>query len=237
MAQCLKTPILRPLAITMPQGHERWTHTHPDWRSLSALLRLCNSSALLQLWPQALPALSNIATSHERDPRIRLELFQLLTALLEDGSKADAWWQAEAGQLMVRHLLMPGLVWRAGRVPAAVRYAALTALAMLLSRQRLPPDQLVEVAGKGGEAAAAPGASGAGPCVPSAAAAREGLLARVAGCLDEDYEPGTRQLACHVVELLLSSGMGQGNNGTPQAWHAWQDAAVLVAAAFNISAL
>ena len=65
------------------QTHEHWTHVHPDWRTLSALLRLCNASTLLQLWPSLCPALTSLACSHERDPGLRLELFQLLAVLME----------------------------------------------------------------------------------------------------------------------------------------------------------
>ena len=180
------------------QGHEQWTHAHAGWRSLSALLRLCNSQALLQLWPAALPALQQVAADHERDPRLRLELLHLAAALLADDSKAGAWQQAGAGQLLVRSVLLPALVWRAGRVPAAVRYAALTALVTLLSCQRLPAAQLAQL---GCEGAAEGSKAG------SQQATAGSLLGQVAGCMDEDYEPDTRQLACHTLQLLLASGM------------------------------
>ena len=180
------------------QGHEQWTHVHAGWRSLSALLRLCNTQALLQLWPEALPALQRVAADHERDPRLRLDLLHLAAALLADDSKAGAWGQAEAGQLLVRSVLLPALVWRAGRVPAAVRYAALTALVTLLSGQRLPAAQLAQLASEEG--------AGEGSAAGSQQATAGGLLGQVAGCMDEDYEPDNRQLACHTLQLLLASG-------------------------------
>ncbi|KAI3431621.1 hypothetical protein D9Q98_004670 [Chlorella vulgaris] len=170
------------------QSHEQWTHLHPGWRTLSALLRLCEGAMLLCFWPLVLPALSSIAGGHDREPHLRLELFQLLVALLEDGSKADSWQQAAMGQQLVSQVLVPGLVWRAGRLPAAMRFTSLSALASLLSQQRLPPEQLSQLAA-GGDGQAADG----------------GLLAGVAGCMDDDYDPDTRQLACHVAELLIAS--------------------------------
>lgn len=171
------------------QSHEQWTHLHPGWRTLSALLRLCEGAMLLCFWPLVLPALSSIAGGHDREPHLRLELFQLLVALLEDGSKADSWQQAAMGQQLVSQVLVPGLVWRAGRLPAAMRFTSLSALASLLSQQRLPPEQLSQLTA-GGDGQAADG----------------GLLAGVAGCMDDDYDPDTRQLACHVAELLIASG-------------------------------
>lgn len=185
------------------QNHKHWTHTHPGWRTSAALLRLSGSGALLQLWPTVLPALQRVAADHERDPRLRLELLHLVAALLEDDSKAQAWPQAGVGQQLVAGVLVPALVWRAGRVPAAARYAALTALATLLARQRLPPALVAEVAcaSKASNASLPAGAE----------AVQEGskpasLLAQMAGCLDEEYEPDTRQLACHALALLLDQG-------------------------------
>ena len=73
----------RALLTRSIQGHEHWTHTHPDWRTLSALLRLSDAGALQQLLPAALPALQAIAAGHEQDPRLRLDLLQLTVALLK----------------------------------------------------------------------------------------------------------------------------------------------------------
>jgi hypothetical protein len=156
---------------------------------------------MVQLWPVALPALQQVAADHERDPRLRLALLHLAAALLADDSKAGAWQQAGAGQLLVRSVLLPALVWRAGRVPAAVRYAALTALVTLLSCQRLPAAQLAQLTSEGSQGAADGGKAG------SQQATGGSLLELVAGCMDEDYEPDTRQLACHTLQLLLASGM------------------------------
>lgn len=151
--------------------------------------------SLLQLWSQAMPALAALASAHNRDSMLRLELFQLLLVLLDDDSKAAAWQQLSVGRQLVLQLLEPGLVWHAGRVAAAMRLTALSALASLLAHKRLPADQLADLAcSRGSEAA------------ESGTAKLEGLLARVASCMDEDHEPDTRQLACHVIELLMSSG-------------------------------
>ena len=203
LAAC-SPPSPAPPRVPRLQGHGQWTHAHAQWRTVAALLRLSGSAALAQLWPAALPALAAAAADHDRDPRLRLELLHLVAALLEDDSKADGWRQAGAGQALVASVLSPALAWRAGRVSAALRYAALAALASLLSRRRLPPEQLAAAvcsSGARSDAAAAAAASSS-----SSGGGGSGLVERVAGCLDEEYEPDTRQLACHVTGLLLEAG-------------------------------
>ena len=192
------------LGYSCLQGHEQWTHIQPEWRTLSALLRLSSAAALTQLWPAALPVLQLIAADHERDPRLRLELLQLLAALLEEDSKAAAWQQPGAADPLVRGILQPALVWRAGRVPAAVRFAALNSAATMLAKQRLPAEQLALLSAGAGQEPGPPSSSG-------------GLLQSVAGCLDEDYEPDTRHLACHTVQLLLEAGVPVGAGLTGMA--------------------
>lgn len=189
------------------QSHVHWTHAHPSWRTAASLLRLSGSAALLQLWPAVLPAVQQIAADRDGNPRLQLELLHLLAVLLEDDSKAAAWPEASVGQQLVAAVLAPALVWRAGRVPAAARYAALTALSTLLTRRRLPADQLAAAAALPPTLAAANAPQG--PAQEATSGKRSqagGLLALVAGCLDEEYEPDTRQLACRALALLLDAG-------------------------------
>lgn len=47
--------------------------------------------------------------------------------------------------LVLRQLLLPPLVWRAGKTAAAVRFAAVTALATMLRHQLAPADVLLEL--------------------------------------------------------------------------------------------
>lgn len=133
-----------------------------------------------------------------------------MAALLGDDSKAEAWPQPGVGQPLVRGVLLPALVWRAGRVPAAARYAALTATATLLAKQRLPEEQLQQLAlaveGGGAAAAGGSGSGEAGSGEAGGSSGTAGLLVLVTSCLDEDYEPDTRQLACHTLQLLLGTG-------------------------------
>lgn len=50
---------------------------------------------------------------------------------------------------MLTQLLLPPLVWRAGKTAAAVRFAAMTALATMLRRQLVPVEALLQLAAEG----------------------------------------------------------------------------------------
>lgn len=63
---------------------------------------------------------------------MRLELLQLLDSRLEGGGVGAA----EAEQV-VRQALLPCLVWRAGKIAAASRFAAVTAIATIFRTKLL----------------------------------------------------------------------------------------------------
>ena len=64
---------------------------------------------------------------------MRLELLQLLESRLEGGSVGEA----EAEQLL-RQALLPCLVWHAGKIAAASRFAAISAVATVFRTKLLP---------------------------------------------------------------------------------------------------
>lgn len=92
---------------------------------------------------------------------------------------------------------------------AAVRFAAITALATLLGKQLAPPQVLL---------AACTGSSnsGSGGAQGQAAKGRDGLLPLLAQCLDEDWYSDVRHTACFVVQQLLQ----QVRAGLSASWHA-----------------
>ena len=63
---------------------------------------------------------------------MRLELLQLLDSRLEGGSVGEA----EAEQVL-RQALLPCLVWQAGKIAAACRFAAVTAAATIFRTKLL----------------------------------------------------------------------------------------------------
>lgn len=119
---------------------------------------------------------------HCRDPALRIHLLQLLEQVLanEDQSKAFAGPLAEQ---LANQVLLPSLVWRAGKAAAAVRFAAITALSTLFAQRVLPNKQL------------------------QAMLAGDRLLPMIFQSLEEEYFVDTRLAACSgVFHLLLSAG-------------------------------
>ncbi|PNH10088.1 HEAT repeat-containing protein 2 [Tetrabaena socialis] len=93
---------------------------------------------------------------------------------------------------LLSEVLLPSLVWSAGKTSASVRYAAVTALATALSRRLLAPQHLLEaVEGAGGAGAAAGGGGG--------------LLPLLNSVLDEDWYADMRLAGCYVAQKLLES--------------------------------
>ena len=83
-----------------------------------------------------------------RDPSLRLSALQLTERLLADSSRAAALCGPPAAALAQKAIL-PALVWRAGKTAAAVRFAAVAALASMLQQQLLRQAELAGLLGEG----------------------------------------------------------------------------------------
>ena len=92
------------------------------------------------------PLLKGAATC--RDPSLRLSALQLTERVLADSSRAVALRGAPTAALAQKAIL-PALVWRAGKTAAAVRFAAVAALASMLQQQRLGQAGLAGLLGEG----------------------------------------------------------------------------------------
>lgn len=71
---------------------------------------------------------------------MRLELLQLLDSRLEEGSVGP-----EEVEKVVRQALLPCLVWHAGKIAAASRFAAVTAVATIFRTKLLPGDSAAKL--------------------------------------------------------------------------------------------
>ena len=155
----------------------------PGFAALRALLRVAPPDALrphAQLVASALGGCCR-AEAEGGGAGLALAALRALDAVLEEPPQAAA--LAPAAPALMRQLLAPLLVWRAGRTAAAVRYAALVALCTFLrtAAQHLSPDAL---------AACASGAQ---------------LVGSLGGCLEEDYYADMRLAAAHALHLLLTA--------------------------------
>ncbi|KXZ49991.1 hypothetical protein GPECTOR_18g147 [Gonium pectorale] len=175
---------------------------------LRAALLTASPATLAALAPSLVAALHPILADREREPTLRLALLQLLDGVLEDSERGPAL-AAGAGQALLTDVLLPPLVWQAGKTAAAVRYAAVTALATLLGR-RLPapehvlaaveppsPDDATAAAAAQARQQTGAGASSGPP------GAGSGLLPLLSSALDEDWYTDMRLAACFVTEKLL----------------------------------
>ncbi|XP_061892704.1 dynein axonemal assembly factor 5-like [Entelurus aequoreus] len=114
----------------------------------------------------------------ERDQEMRMSIFTMLAKLLLDrGNTLDSkgLFRDESQKFLV-DILLPNLVWRAGRCATAQRTAALSCLLALLHGGSIPPQQLLSVEDK--------------------------LCPQVLSALDEDSQMG-RLLACRSLSSML----------------------------------
>ncbi|KAF8068179.1 Dnaaf5 [Scenedesmus sp. PABB004] len=208
----------RALLRALAADADGWTAGSPNLQAVMSLLRTAGPDALAELLPAVAEVLAPLLADADRDPGLRLALLRLLDGLLEGKATGAAFARGGNAALALRALLVPPLVWRAGKVgrgarararprraavdaarlparrvtpahdgrhkrrqaAAAVRFAAITALATLLARRLAPPEALL--------AAAAPAG---------------GLLPLLAQCLDDDWYADLRHTACYVTQALL----------------------------------
>ncbi|GAQ77627.1 hypothetical protein KFL_000010760 [Klebsormidium nitens] len=163
------------LLATATADHAQWVSVSPGWQLFQALLHAAGAAAGPGL-EQALPVLAGVV-QQEREAALRISALQLVDELLEVPALA-ATWRRRAARLLAE-MLVPCGVWRAGKVAAAVRHAAMVATGTLLRNDLCTQEDLLGVL------------SGSS------------LLAVVRSCLEEDYYVDTRRAACHVAEHLV----------------------------------
>ncbi|GLC36173.1 HEAT repeat-containing protein 2 [Pleodorina starrii] len=193
----------------------------PPWRPragdaswqcvLRAMLLTASPPTLQRLAPALVASLQPVVADREREAGLRLALLQLLDSVLEDPRRGPAL-AVGGGQALISEVLMPPLVWQAGKTAAAVRFAAVTALATMLGRRLPRPEHVlaaIEGAGPGGAAAAAAAAPPSGHKATASGGGGGGdgsgfgLLPLLFSSLDEDWYTDIRLAACYVVEQLL----------------------------------
>ncbi|XP_019728640.1 dynein assembly factor 5, axonemal [Hippocampus comes] len=126
---------------------------------------------------QLMPLL-NTCLQPERDQEMRMNVLTMLAKLLLDGGKtldSQGLFREESEKFLV-DVLLPNLVWRAGRTVAALRTSALSCLLALLHGGGVVPQQLL--------------------CL------EERLSPQLLSSLDEDSPMG-RLLACRCLSTLL----------------------------------
>lgn len=153
-----------------------WTSPDaPPFRVFRALLLTASGPTLERLTPVIASSLKPLLEDHESDGTLRVALLGLVDTLLEDPVRGPAL----AGAALLRDVLLPPLVWRAGKVSAAVRFAAVTAWSTALERRLLPLEPLLAAVDDGS------------------------LLPLLHQAMDEDWYVDMRASTCFVMEQLL----------------------------------
>ncbi|XP_038675624.1 dynein assembly factor 5, axonemal-like [Scyliorhinus canicula] len=113
-----------------------------------------------------------------RDPEMRLKVFTMLSKLLLNASETlDSQGHFSSYlEMLVRDILVPNLLWHAGRTAAAIRTTAVSCLWALLHSKMITLEQALGV--------------------------YEDLMPKVIAALDEDSKM-TRMLACQIVSSIL----------------------------------
>lgn len=157
-----------------------WSGGAPEAESFVALVEGCAAHAALSPHvPAVVDALAR-ALEKERDAGLRLSLLQLLERLLA-GAAAPAF--GVLTRRVLRELCLPSAQWAVGRSAAAVRYAAVAAIARLVASPTCDARALAELL--------------------TADAGNSELWGALQGALDEHYYSDTRLAAAQCISAML----------------------------------
>jgi dynein assembly factor 5 len=156
-----------------PYAH--WQAHTSEWHLLQALLRQCDGPTAASQLLVVTPCLARLLDP-KQEPVLRGTALALLDALLAEPSFAQAPELDDWAELLFSAMLVPNLVWRAGRAAEHVRLAAMTSLNRLVPLPSLTAPQLE--------------------------AQLEDALPVLHSTLDDDNVE-TRRLCCGVVESVL----------------------------------
>uniref|UniRef100_A0A8C7NZW6 Dynein axonemal assembly factor 5 n=1 Tax=Oncorhynchus mykiss TaxID=8022 RepID=A0A8C7NZW6_ONCMY len=157
-------------------SQKTWTSYSPQRLQLQVIATQ-SGPVIGEFLPLLMPLLQN-CLDPERDPEMRLHIFTMLSKLLLDATHTlDSQGRfCEHLDVFLLELLLPNLVWKAGRTAAAIRTSALCCLLALLQGGAIPPSQLLAV--------------------------EERLSPQVLSALEEDSQL-SRLLACRSLSTLL----------------------------------
>ncbi|KAL0993430.1 hypothetical protein UPYG_G00107790 [Umbra pygmaea] len=157
-------------------SHQTWTNYSPQRLQLQVIVTQ-SGPVVGEFLPQLMPLVQN-CLHPDRDPEMRLNIFTMLSKLLLDATHSlDSRGQfCEHLDVFLLEQLLPNLVWKAGRIAAAIRTSALSCLLALLQGGAVTPRQLLELEVK--------------------------LSPQMLTCLEDDSQL-SRLLACQSLSILL----------------------------------
>uniref|UniRef100_A0AAZ3S4F4 Uncharacterized protein n=1 Tax=Oncorhynchus tshawytscha TaxID=74940 RepID=A0AAZ3S4F4_ONCTS len=122
-------------------SQKTWTSYSPQRLQLQVIATQ-SGPVIGEFLPLLMPLLQN-CLDPERDPEMRLHIFTMLSKLLLDATHTlDSQGRfCEHLDVFLLELLLPNLVWKAGRTAAAIRTSALCCLLALLQGGAIPPKE------------------------------------------------------------------------------------------------
>mmetsp|Transcript_29245 Transcript_29245/g.93541 ORF Transcript_29245/g.93541 Transcript_29245/m.93541 type:complete len:731 (-) Transcript_29245:21-2213(-) len=158
-------------------GPAEWAAGTPDRFVFGALLAAMPPRALAAHMPRILDVLGG-CMDIERDPRLRIDLLKVLDGLFEDSHRAGA--LAAVAEEVLGRVLLPALVWRAGKTAAATRFQGIVALGTMLRGGHVSPQAMVAVLADGQ------------------------FLPTLHTSMDDDFYAESRKASCQVMSHVLA---------------------------------
>jgi len=117
--------------ITAKDAFAKWAVHTSDWHLFQALFRQCDGGTAAAALLQAVPVLARLLDP-KQEPTLRLTALSLMDHLLGDADFAASPQLAEWAEHLFAAMLLPNLVWRAGKTAEHVRLGAMLCLSKLL---------------------------------------------------------------------------------------------------------
>ncbi|XP_052819381.1 dynein axonemal assembly factor 5-like [Mya arenaria] len=162
----------KPLLASFEDTYQIWT-THSAERLVFDVVILEAGPVVGELLDEVVPILA--ANFHpDKEPEVRLKCFSLLSHLVMNSSDTINSGNrfGEFAEIVLRDMILPNCVWKAGRVAAAIRTTAVSCAWALLQSGALSLDKLEPVL--------------------------DNFVTQMLACMDDDNK-GTRLVACRVM--------------------------------------
>ena len=152
-----------------------WDVDSSEWHLAQALLRQCDGKTAASVLLDSVPMLAALLDP-KRDAPLRLTALSLLEHLLSDTDFAQSTDLADWAEHMYEGLLLPNLIWRAGKAAEQIRLAVYLCLSHLMHLENMSRDAL-------------------------ALRVSTALPLFISGLDDDNVE--TRRLSCIVIKTLV----------------------------------
>lgn len=122
-----------------------WEPDHPDIPSFLTILRISPGDVLTAMGGPLCQSVSLIVGDHEKDPALRMTLLRGIDGLLQNDEQATTFC-AQHGQTVLKDVILPPLIWRAGESCNQNPYTILLGprlLGFLLDRHLVQVSQLL----------------------------------------------------------------------------------------------